>query len=70
MGAGKFHGKRAEEILENVVRLAELLDDDDLKEMADVPFLELAKAVSINRRNSPSVMRKKESGKVATKQWP
>ncbi len=43
---------KAEEILENIVQLAELLDDEALEQIADVPFLELAKSVSINRRRA------------------
>jgi len=38
-----------EEILENIVQLSELLDDEALKEITDLPFIELAKAISINR---------------------
>jgi len=41
-------GVKEQEILENIIRLAELLDDEALKELADLPFLELAKAVSFN----------------------
>ena len=41
--------KKAEEILETIVRLAELLDDEALKQVADLPFMELAKALSIKR---------------------
>lgn len=39
--------KKAQEILENIVRLAELLDAEAMKQLADIPFVELAKAVSI-----------------------
>jgi hypothetical protein len=41
--------KKAEEILENIVRLAELLDNEALEQVADLPFVELAKAVSIKQ---------------------
>jgi hypothetical protein len=57
---GKLMRKRADEILENIVQLAELLDDEVVEEIADVPFIELAKAVSINRPKSQPV---KEEGK-------
>jgi hypothetical protein len=60
MAARKFHGKRAEEILENIVRLAELLDDEALKQVADLPFIELAKAVSINGRKPQFIARKNQ----------
>ena len=45
-------GVKGERILENIIRLAELLDDEALKELADLPFLELAKAVSFNGRKA------------------
>ena len=43
---------KGERILENIIRLAELLDDEALKELAGLPFLELAKAVSFNGRKA------------------
>ena len=45
-------GVKAEEILETIVQLAELLDDEALEQIADLPFLELAKSLSINRRTA------------------
>jgi hypothetical protein len=44
--------KDAREILRNVVRLAELLDGAALRQMPNLPFLELAKAVSIKKPRS------------------
>ncbi|HWP58352.1 MAG TPA: hypothetical protein VNL14_10720 [Candidatus Acidoferrales bacterium] len=41
---------RAEEILNNIIDLAELLDEETLRNAADVPIIELAKSVSIQRR--------------------
>jgi hypothetical protein len=41
--------RSAEEILENVVLLIGLLDDDALEEVQDLPFLEMAKDVSVTR---------------------
>ena len=41
--------RNAEEILENVVMLISLLDDDALEEVQDLPFLEMAKDVSVAR---------------------
>jgi len=38
-----------EEILENIVWLAELLDEEALRHLPDLPFLELEKSISINR---------------------
>jgi len=43
--------KRTEDILENIVRLAELLDDETLQKLAGIPLIEIAKAISVNRRN-------------------
>lgn len=40
---------KATETLENIVRLAELLDEQALKNIADVPFLELAKHLSVRK---------------------
>jgi len=39
--------RSAEEILENVVWLVSQLDNDGLEEVQDLPFLEMAKDVSI-----------------------
>jgi len=48
--------RSAEEILENLVLLISLLDDDALEEVQDLPFLEMAKDVSITRpRNEPEL---------------
>jgi len=44
-----FMVKTTEEVLENIVLLAELLDEDALRNIADVSIIELAKAISINR---------------------
>ena len=52
--AGGLLGQKAEEILENIVLLAELFDNEALEQLADVQFMELTKAVSINSvRPSP-----------------
>ncbi|MGH7772385.1 MAG: hypothetical protein ACREQA_09120 [Candidatus Binatia bacterium] len=58
-------GVKAEEILENIVQLAELLDDEALEQIADLPFLELAKSVSINRRRAkpPRQVRKRDKAR-------
>jgi hypothetical protein len=49
--------RNAEEILENVVLLISLLDDDALEEVQDLPFLEMAKDVSVTRppRSEPEL---------------
>ncbi len=49
--------RNAEEILENVVALISLLDDDALEEVQDLPFLEMAKDVSVARspRDEPEL---------------
>jgi hypothetical protein len=41
--------RSAEEILENVVLLISFLDDVALREVSDLPFLEMAKYVSTKR---------------------
>jgi hypothetical protein len=41
--------RSTEEILENVALLIGLLDEDALAQVQDLPFLEMAKDVSINR---------------------
>ncbi len=35
--------QKAEKILENIIQLAELLDDEALEQAADLPFVELAR---------------------------
>jgi hypothetical protein len=40
---------KATEIMNNIIRLAELLDDEALKHAADIPILEMAKSVSIKQ---------------------
>jgi hypothetical protein len=44
-----------DEILSNVVWLVDALDDDVLREVQDIPFLEMAKAVRIARQPRRSV---------------
>jgi hypothetical protein len=39
----------ATDIMNNIIQLAELLDEETLKNAADVPILELAKSVSIKK---------------------
>ncbi|MGH7844141.1 MAG: hypothetical protein ACREQW_03055 [Candidatus Binatia bacterium] len=41
--------KAAEKILHNIIELAELLDEETLKNAADIPIMELAKSVSIKK---------------------
>jgi hypothetical protein len=48
-GARVARKRGAEVILEDVVRLIDQLDDTELKEGQDLPFLELAKAASVVR---------------------
>jgi len=55
-----FMEKEPRRYLENIVRLAELLDDEALKQVADLPFIELAKAVSINGRKPQFIARKNQ----------
>jgi hypothetical protein len=49
MDERKITSKSTQEILETIVQLADLLDTEALDQIADIPFLELAKAISINR---------------------
>jgi len=51
---GRPMGAQGEQILENIIQLAELLDDEALHQMPEVRFLELAKAVSFQKENRPS----------------
>jgi hypothetical protein len=44
--------QKTEEILENVAWLIDALDDTGLEEVQDIPFLEIAKAVSITPLHS------------------
>lgn len=41
-----------EQLLENIIQLAELLDDEALHQMPEVCFLELAKAVSFRKKET------------------
>ncbi len=41
--------KKAEEILQNLMQLAELLDEEALRRLPDLPFLELARIISIRQ---------------------
>ena len=64
-------GVKEQEILENIIRLAELLDDEALKQLADLPFLELAKAVSFNRRETEldGALGKKSNRRKKLRAW-
>ena len=61
---GRPMGAQGEQILENIIQLAELLDDEALHQMPEVRFLELAKAVSFRKKKTgpsqPSSRRQKK----------
>jgi hypothetical protein len=59
--------KKAQEILENIVRLAELLDAEAIKQLADIPFVELAKAVSIGGAHLEEEAKPRKKAKGALK---
>lgn len=52
--------KDADEILENVVLLIGLLDEDGLEEVQNLPFLEMAKDVSVKIPSRPRTTRPKK----------
>ncbi len=49
--------QKTEEILQNVIWLIDACDDEALKEVQDIPFLEMAKVVSIAPRPLASLER-------------
>jgi len=49
MDERKITSKSTQEILETIVQLADILDTEALYQIADVPFLELAKAISVGK---------------------
>jgi hypothetical protein len=64
MDKRKIAMKSTQEILETIVQLADLLDTEALDQIADVPFLELAKAISINRPERRGVKTGRQVSKV------
>ena len=64
MDERKITSKSTQEILETIVQLADILDTEALYQIADVPFLELAKAISINRSKRRGVKTGRQVSKV------
>ena len=64
MDERKITSKSTLEILETIVQLADILDTEALYQIADVPFLELAKAISINRSKRRGVKTERQVSKV------
>ena len=51
--------REAEKILRNIIRLSELLDEETLRNISDLPFVELAKSLSVREDGSHSFEKQK-----------